>query len=230
MIERFRNKTEIKEEIKKFRQDPILAVGIYRLFTYIPFKDIPKDYQAHYKEEAKEMWDKDLKEDLSFDKKQVLADVDIFYTTIITMLSKGQITTALGTVSMILADLFMVGFNINKCIEKVLKVQHNLIGNLEYDRDIANLYALVEIMELLKYIKNRYKLDITLDLDFVLDDILSNYDEEGKPIDYFKQVAKYEKKLEEVKAEQERKAKDQELIEKYNLNSIDELVEEVVLE
>lgn len=167
-----RTQKVILRKIKEWKDNPMLVAGIYRLFTYIPWEAIPDEYKSFFPEEAKDTWDDDLK---NYGKKDMLLDINTEVRAILQVLAKKNVTHCLGLVPIVLADIYMYGAGINKFQSSLLKIISSYKEYVDIDRPLAEQYAIIGTVELLKNIVNNIKIKLTFDIDAVLQKLLSDY-------------------------------------------------------
>lgn len=167
-----RTQKVILRKVKEWKNNPMLVAGIYRLFTYITWDAIPEEYKAFFPKEARETWDDDLKK---YGKQDMLLDINAEIKAILKVLAKKNVTHCLGLIPLVLADIYMYGASIAKFQGSLLKIINNYKDYVEVDRSLAEQYAIIETVELLKNIVNTIKIDLAFNIDEVLQKLLVDY-------------------------------------------------------
>jgi hypothetical protein len=172
-----RTKRKILKKIDEWKDSPMMVSGVYRLFTYIPFEDIPEKYRSFFPEEAEENWDKDLDE---FGEKNIKLDIGAEIRALLKILAKRNITNALGIVPLVLADVYIYGYGTNTFQGTLSKIIKNYTENVDLDRNLAEQLAAIETVELLKDIVAKTKIKLGYDIDNVVEKLLKKYEAEAK--------------------------------------------------
>lgn len=165
-------KTTLRK-VKEWQSLPRLVTGMYRLFTYLTWENIPEEYKQFYPPEAKEVWNEDLK---LFKEKNIKLDIDAEIKAVFRGLFKKNITQVLSILPIILADVYMLGKPITKQQVKLNKITEEYLKHLEVDSDLAELVAIFDIVDLLTELSKLAEVNLEFNPRKMLDKILAQND------------------------------------------------------
>jgi hypothetical protein len=168
-----RTKQAILKKVEHWKLYPMMVTGIYRLFTYLPFEDIPKEYKEFFPEDAKDSWADDLK---NFGREEIETELIVEMRALLQILAKRNIINALGVVPMLFADMYMANYGVSSFQGKLLKITKTFQEVVNVDRSLAEQLAMQEIIELLKEIIKKMNLKVPFDMDKVLEQMVESYD------------------------------------------------------
>lgn len=149
-----RTKKAIKRRIKAWQNNAMFVSGIYKLFTYLPFAEIPEEYKQYFNQEAIDVWDKDLD---SFTEKDMYSFIDNQIRLILTLLSKGNVVSAVGLIPTVLADIFMFDYSVDQLQAKLNKLIKNYASTAELKPLLAEELATIETFEILRDVQRLLK-------------------------------------------------------------------------
>jgi hypothetical protein len=215
-----RTKKEALRKIEEWKNNPMLVSGIYRLFTYLPWDTIPEEYKTFFPAEAKEKWDEDLS---SYGKTEVELDIDAEVRAILKVLVKKNVTHCMGLIPMVLADVYMHGTGISVFQSSLIKIINNYKKYVDIDRQLAEQYSMIEIIDLLKTIINKVGIKLSFDIDIVAAKLNEEYEkntakfakqfakskgqDHENSLDFDKMIAEAEAKEEEAKRNMQKDGK-----------------------
>ena len=180
-----RTTKRILRQINQWKEVPMMVSGMYRLFTYIPWEEIPEEYKQFFDEKAREEWDEDLD---SFKEKNIELDIEAEVKAILRVLVKKNITHSLGLIPIILADSFIYGLSTNKYQAKLAKIIKEYTQNLDIDRSLAEQLAIISTVDLLKEVIDSVSMELSFDIDEVTAKLMSEYknmvDQKAKDIKF----------------------------------------------
>lgn len=155
---------------KEWAHNELLVTGLYRLFTFLTWENIPEKYKEFYPPKAKDTWD----EQLEHTKEAVLLDIRTEIVAVINALYTQNITHALSILPIILADIFVVNKSIAKLQLALIQTTKNYIENVKAaGPDLAGVEAIYALFDILKSIQKLLKLELNFDLDEQLEKIIS---------------------------------------------------------
>lgn len=158
-----RTQKALKRIIKEWQNNPLLVTGLYRLFTYITWEDIPEKYRAHFPPEAEEGWNDDLTD---FKEEHILLDIKTEIVSVMNALYKRNITQAFSIVPIILADTYAYGKPIVKLQVALIKATNEFIDNVKVaGRGLAEVAAIYSVVDILKGVQNILKLKLNFNID-----------------------------------------------------------------
>lgn len=99
-------KRKVKTILRKaesMRQDAKTAIGGYRLYTFIPWEQIPEEIKPYFPENSEEAWDKEISTD------GLEVDIEIQVKGLLNDLARGNILRAVMLLPTIIADIFILG-------------------------------------------------------------------------------------------------------------------------
>lgn len=167
-----RTEKVILRKINEWKNNPMLVSGVYRLFTYLPWEKIPDEYKEFFPEEAKEKWNDDLK---TYTKENILLDIGAQINALVKVMAKKNITHSIGLIPMIMADIFMYG----KSIIKIQTVLNKLIKEYKdyimIDRNLAEQYSAIILLDLLRYIIKYVNIEFTYDFEDAAEKVMEKY-------------------------------------------------------
>lgn len=166
-----RIKKSIMKKINDWKNEPMLVTGVYRLFTYIPWEDIPKEYKKLFNKEAAKVWNDDLK---GYTGKQLLNDAEIQIKGLLRSLPNRNIIHTIGMIPMLLADLYVYGKSVDSLVKRVLNLKDSYLEYVDLDRNSAEVYSILEIADILKDIRKRFELELDFDIDTIVNRILNH--------------------------------------------------------
>jgi len=167
----------ILNKIQSWEGNPMLVAGMYRLFTYVPWADIPVKYKQFFDPNAAETWDDDLDD---FKEENIKLDIDAEAKAILQLLVKKNVTHSLGMIPIVLADTYVFGVGIAPLQGKLLKLISMYKDFIEIDRDLAEQYAILSVAELLNEIVTSVDSEFSFDLEVVTQKIMDEYNSKGK--------------------------------------------------
>lgn len=173
-----RQRKTILRKIEAIKNSAIMAPAVYRLFTYVPWADIPENHKDFFPKEAADVWDEDLKE---FKENNIILDLDTEVKAVLKALNKRLIIQALALMPIVLADFFILGNPMDPYQLSLKNITDNYIENLTLiGQAEAELYAMIQITDLLKKIVNKVDLDISKNFTQVTSDMLNFYIEDNE--------------------------------------------------
>lgn len=166
-----RTEKTIQRLINEWKGNQLLVTGLYRLFTYIKWENISKEYQEHFPPEAKEKWNEDLKD---YKEHHILLDIQTEMVSVLNALDKKNITQAFSVIPIMLADTYVYGKPIVKLQVALINATNQFIKNVgTAGRELAEVAAIYDIVDILKEVKKLLKLNLNFDIDEQLDRIIS---------------------------------------------------------
>lgn len=144
-----RTEKAILRKVREWANNPLIVIGIYRLFTYLKWEAIPEQYKSHFSAEAQATWNDDLE---TFKEHDIRLDIGAEITAVFQSLFKHNTTQALSVIPIILADIYMLGKPTAKAQKMVINITNKFTKNFQVDPDLAQAYAVFEIVELLEYL------------------------------------------------------------------------------
>ena len=173
-----RQRRTILRKIEAIKENPIMAPAVYRLFTFIPWENIPKEHKNFFPPEAETEWDKDLKD---YKENHLILDLDAEVKAVLKALTSRLIIQALAIVPIILADYFVLGYPMDNLQRKLQITTDNFItNNMVVSKDEAETIAMFEIIDILEEIITKVNLDISNNFQKVIIDISNKYIEDNK--------------------------------------------------
>lgn len=167
-----RIKKSIMKKIDSWKTDPMLVTGLYRLFTYIPWGSVPKEYKQFFDKDAYKVWDKDLK---TYTDKDIKNDMVIQIKGIIRSLTSRNFVQSIGILPMLLADMYMTGHSVDYLVKRTLTLSEEYIDYIKIDRESAEYYAMLEIAGILKEVAKASELNLDFDVDVIINRIISYF-------------------------------------------------------
>lgn len=158
----------ILKKINEWEGNAMMVAGVYRLFTYLPWDQVPEKYKSFFPEEAKEKWDDDLGK---YNEEELKLDIEAEIRALLNVLAKKNITNALGVVPMILADVFVIGKPTGALQGKLLKVITTYKDILELDRTLAEQLTMFEIFDIVETIVKKASLKLSFDLQTAIEQV-----------------------------------------------------------
>lgn len=145
-------KTEkaILRRLKAWANNPMLVSGTYKLFTYLPFEKIPAEYSKFFDEQAKNVWDSDLKD---FTEEKMIPFVDNQLRLILDTLAKGNIINAIGLFPAVLADLWVFDYPIDKLIGSLNKEVNSYRETIKVNGILADEILMIYSFQLIREIQ-----------------------------------------------------------------------------
>ncbi len=172
-----RTTKRILNKIQTWEGNPMLVAGIYRLFTYIPWEDIPEKYRKFFDPKAEETWNDDLK---NFKEENIKLDIDAESKAILRLLVTKNVTHSLGMIPIVLADAYVYGIGVAPLQGKLLKLIGMYKEFIVLDRDLAEQYAILSVAELLNEIISSVDSEFSFDLEDVTSKIMKEYNSKDK--------------------------------------------------
>lgn len=182
-----RQRKTILRKIDSIKDNAIMSPAVYRLFTFVPWEDIPDEHKTFFPKEAEEKWDEDLKE---FKEAHLLLDLDTEIKAVLKALNKRLIIQALALMPIVLADFFVLGNPMDPYEIKLKEITDNFVSILEFiPQEDAEMMTMLELTDLLKKITKKLDVDITNNIDKVLEDMLTFYVEDNAKRKEYSKVA-----------------------------------------
>jgi len=172
-----RIKKSILKKINNWKKDPMLVTGLYRLFTYIPWKDVPKNYKQFFEKDAKKIWDDDLG---TYKYSDIKNDMIIQIKGILRSLTSRNFVQTIGIIPMLLADMYMLGNSVDYLVKRVKTLSDEYIEYIDLDRESAENYATLEIADILKEVVKVNRLELDFEIDVIVNRILTHFEKFSK--------------------------------------------------
>ena len=172
-----RTKGRILKKISAWKGNPMMVAGLYRLFTYVPWEDIPEEYKKFFPDGAELDWDKDLE---TFDGKNIQLDVESEIKAILKLVTTRNITHALGLIPIVLADTYAYGVGVSPLQAQLLKLIAKYKENIELDRELAEQLALLDTVMLFKTIVKKLDFELSFNIDDVAEQLMREFDGKRK--------------------------------------------------
>jgi hypothetical protein len=151
----------------------MLVAGMYRLFTYVAWEDIPEEYKEFFDEKAKEVWNKDLG---AFTEENIELDIDAEIKAILKVLVKKNVTHSLGMIPIILADAYVYGIGTGPLEGKLLRIITQYKEFVDIDRDLAEQYTILSTVEFLKEVITKVNRELSFNIEDVTEKLMAEYD------------------------------------------------------
>jgi hypothetical protein len=168
-----RSNKRILNKIKSWSGNPMLVAGMYRLFTYVAWEDIPEEYKEFFDEKAKEVWNKDLG---AFTEENIELDIDAEIKAILKVLVKKNVTHSLGMIPIILADAYVYGIGTGPLEGKLLRIITQYKEFVDIDRDLAEQYTILSTVEFLKEVITKVNRELSFNIEDVTEKLMAEYD------------------------------------------------------
>jgi len=165
------NSEAILKKVNEWKSMPEMVPAVYRLFVFLDWKDIPKEYQDNYDTRAKDIWDDDI--DLLWDRIEI--DTEITVKAVFDELLKRNVVAAFGITPIILADVFVRGYKTGKWQGKMMSIVNNYKNYVAYDRQTAELDTLLRMGSFIEELCRKTKITLTFDLVNVIEKITTEY-------------------------------------------------------
>lgn len=168
-----RQKKTILKKINRWHKHPLLITGLYRLFTYIPYEEIPEMHRQFFNEEAKEIWNTDLKD---YTEAKILDGIDTQIKDLLRSFSERAYVQTIGMIPVVLADVFVYGQSIDKLLLETLSLSEEYASWTAVDRDLAEHYTMLGIAEILKEIVKKVNLKLNYNIDEIVNRFVTHFD------------------------------------------------------
>lgn len=202
------SKRTVKEIQRKAEawQTAEMITGIYRLFIYLDWEDIPNKYRKFFKEEAEELWKKEGASSIE----NIEEDINIVINNILLELSKGNIILSLPLIPPILADIFMLGKGTDRLQATFMTIIRDFLDTSKFDTQFAKITAAIQLGDFLKKLAKTAGIKLNVNIDNTMEAILTSgiYELSEEPAVSTSIMADVDKALEEY---EQRKLKEEEV-------------------
>lgn len=165
-----RKQKAILSLVDEWKKEPLLVTGLYRLFTYLPWKEIPKEYHSWFPAEAKKDWNKDLK---GFKESHIALDVQTQIVAILNALDKKNIIQTFSILPIMLADVYVYGKSVDKLQEELINTTNDFANAVTTaGRGLAEVAAIYSLVDMLKEVQLKLDLKLDFSIDEQLDKII----------------------------------------------------------
>ena len=156
----------ILKQAEHFRNNALTSPAAFRLYIYVPWKDIPAEMKEYFSEAAEKDWEQEISLE------DVEKDIEYFMATILETLSRRSTVQGLMLVPLVLADMFMLGVNTGAYEGRYHKIVNQYTEDIDFDSVLAEIDVLQGISKLLKDIANKLKIALEFDIEQVVRDII----------------------------------------------------------
>lgn len=146
-----------------------MSTGLYRLFTYLTWEEIPEKYKKFFSEEAKKLW---LEVGAS-DTDGIAEDTDMMINNILLELSKGNITLTFPLIPPLLADLFVLGRGTDRLQAAYMTIIRDYLEVRKFDVQLASIEAALKISNLIDKIVKAMGVEVSINISETMDNILA---------------------------------------------------------
>ena len=171
-----RTKKRILNKAAAWSNNPMMIAGTYKLFTYVPWADIPEKYKPFFDAKAADIWDTDLE---TYDEDLVKYDIERQIKAILQILVKKNVTHSVGLLPSILADAYAIGLGTSPFEGKILKIVEEYKEIVDFDRTLAEQYVLIKVVDLMKAIVKKLHYELSFDINHVVELLIKDYAEKA---------------------------------------------------
>lgn len=136
----------ILRRINAWKTNPMLVSGVYKLFTYIPFEKIPAEYAGHFAEEARKIWDEDIR---NFTVEQMHEMLNSEIILVLESLASGNVVNAVGFFPTVLADLWAFDYPVDKLTGKLNKEISDYTKLLKTNKPLADEVLMLSMFQMI---------------------------------------------------------------------------------